>query len=187
MKLTKYLFIANVAAFLVSIAVSGLSINLNWLGIISPDVDNLIHINWVAHPGNVNLIPLFTSLFLHIGIIHLGLNLLMIWYIGDLDLNPMVLLLVYVISGMIGNFIAVIVDGIAVLGASTAIMGVLGFEYIKSRDKEILLIILLTIIPCLFLPGISNGAHVGGLIVGMMCSVPAKFKQLIMKENYGAH
>lgn len=62
-------------------------------------------------------------------------------------------------------------------------MGVLGFEFIKTGNKEVLLIILLTVIPGIFLPGISNGAHVGGLLAGMICSVPVKFKQLIFSRG----
>lgn len=183
MKNTNLLLIANIAAFLVSVAVSGLSINPNWLGIISPNVNNLIDMNWVAHPGNVNPTSLFTSLFLHLGIIHLVINLVMIWYLSELDLNPLALMVVYCTSGIIGNFIAIIVDGIAVLGASTAIMGVLGYELIRTRNKEVLLIILFTIVPSIFLPGISNGAHVGGLITGMICSVPVKFKQFAFNRR----
>ena len=176
MKLVRVILIANVAAFFVSIGITGLSINLNWLGIISPDVGNLIDINWVAHPGNVNPATLFSSLFLHLGIVHLSLNLLMIWYLGELDLNPVSLILVYIISGIIGNFIAILVGGIAVLGASTAVMGVLGFKFVRSRNNEVLLIILLTIVPGVFLPGISNEAHVGGLIVGVMLGLSSRIK-----------
>lgn len=188
-KLIKLLLIHNAIAFVLSIFIAGLNLNLNWLGIISPDIGELIDMDWVAHPDNLNPVSLFTSLFLHIGVIHLLINLLMIWYLGELDLKPVKLITVYIVSGVIGNFIAVVVGDIAILGASSAVMGVLGFSiFAGSRflTKEVLLIIILTILPGLILPGISNGAHIGGLIVGMIFGLVAIIKTKEKSWNQSA-
>jgi membrane associated rhomboid family serine protease len=168
----KLLLISNVLVFLISIAVAGLNINLYWLGIISPDIGKLIDMNWVVHPDNVNPVSLFTSLFLHLGLVHLVLNLIMILYLGILPIKPFRFVMVYITSGMFGNIAAILFEEIAILGASGAILGVLGYGMVSIRDgqllKEMLWITALTVIPGLFVSGISNGAHFGGVITGAL-------------------
>jgi rhomboid protease GluP len=184
----KLLLISNVLVFLISIAVAGLNINLYWLGIISPDIGELISLNWVVHPDNVNPVSLFTSLFLHLGLVHLVLNLIMILYLGILPIKPFRFVMVYVISGMIGNLAAILFEGMAILGASGAILGVLGYGMISLREdkqlfKDMFWITALTVIPGLFLSGMSNGAHIGGVITGAVLGLMfSDVKQIELNE-----
>lgn len=134
---------------------------------------------------------LFTSMFLHIGIIHLLANMYALWVIGrqiENFLGKTKYILIYIGSGILGSLISVSVNTGVSAGASGAIFGLMGallyFGYhyrlylgtvLKS---QIIPVILLNIIIGFMLPGIDNFAHVGGLVGGyfltMALGVPGK-------------
>jgi membrane associated rhomboid family serine protease len=66
----------------------------------------------------------------------------------------------------VGNMAAVLIEDIAVLGASGAILGVLGYS-LWNQFREVYMVTLLTVISGVFIPGVSNGAHFGGLVTGI--------------------
>ncbi len=84
-------------------------------------------------------------------------------------------MLVYFTSGIVGNMAAVLIEDIAILGASGAILGVLGYS-LWNQFREVYLMILVTVIPGLFMPGISNSAHIGGLMTGFVIGMISKQK-----------
>ena len=188
MKLVKIIAMSNILAFILSLMATGVELNFYWMSLIGPDIDGLKALSWIIHPENLSdhAQALFYSLFMHIGIVHLLINLILIIYLGLLPIGPFRFLMVYSISGIIGNIAAVMIENITVLGASGAILGVLGYGMVALRQdrelfKDMFWITALTVIPGLFLPGVSNGAHLGGLVTGAVLGLlfgPAKQLEL---------
>ena len=124
---------------------------------------------------------LFTSVFIHIGIIHLICNMYSLYIIGSQLESFFVFtkyLIIYIVSGVIGNLFSVLFTNGISAGASGAIFGLFGallyFGYhyrlylgtvIKS---QIIPLILLNLFVGFISPGIDNAAHIGGLIGGVL-------------------
>jgi membrane associated rhomboid family serine protease len=121
---------------------------------------------------------LLTAAFLHYGPIHLGMNMLALWWIGrPLEdwLGPVRYLLLYVVSGLAGSAGALIANPTAVtVGASGAIFGILGAAIVLERQQTYVLggsAITLLVVNLAFtfaVPGISIGGHLGGLAGGAL-------------------
>jgi rhomboid protease GluP len=178
------LIISNIAVFLLSLLVTGVHFNTYIFGIISPDIEKLKQFNWIVSPENLSAHPeaLFMSLFMHIGIVHLLLNLIMLLYLTILEIKTGKFLLVYFLSGVVGNLTAVLIEDVAILGASGAILGVLGYS-LWNQFREVYLMILVTVIPGLLIPGVSDGAHIGGLITGFAIGLMFKHKSAILIKS----
>ena len=121
---------------------------------------------------------LITAAFLHYGPIHLGMNMLALWWIGrplEDSLGPMRYLLLYLVAGLAGSAGALIVNPTAVtVGASGAIFGILGAAIVLERQGTLVLggsAITLLVVNLAFtfaVPGISIGGHLGGLAGGAL-------------------
>ena len=122
---------------------------------------------------------LITAAFLHYGPIHLGMNMLALWWIGrplESYLGPFRYLLLYLVSGLAGSAGALIANPEAVtVGASGAIFGILGAAIVLERQQTYVLggsAITLLVVNLAFtfaVPGISIGGHLGGLAGGALC------------------
>jgi membrane associated rhomboid family serine protease len=181
MKLVKIIAVSNILAFILSLMVAGVDFNFYWLSLVGPNIEGLKALNLIIHPDNLSdhAQTLFYSLFMHIGLVHLLINLILILYLGLLPIKPFKFLIVYFVSGVTGNIAAVLIEDIAVLGASGAILGVLGYGMISLRYdrelfKDMFWITALSVVPGLFLPGVSNGAHLGGLVTGVVIGMISK-------------
>jgi membrane associated rhomboid family serine protease len=120
---------------------------------------------------------LITAAFLHGNIIHLGMNMLMLWWIGspiEQALGRGRYVLVYLVSGLAGSTGAQLLtrpDQLTV-GASGALFGLLGAALVFERQRQYVLggsalsIIVLNLILTFSVPGISIGGHLGGLAGG---------------------
>lgn len=135
---------------------------------------------------------LFTSMFLHIGIIHLLCNMYSLYVIGKEVENlfgKIKFLIIYIISGICGSILSLAFSSNTVsAGASGAIFGLLGallyFGYYyrtylgATIRTSILPVIIINLIIGFISPGIDNSAHIGGLIGGilttMLVGVPDK-------------
>jgi membrane associated rhomboid family serine protease len=121
---------------------------------------------------------LLTAAFLHYGPIHLGMNMLALWWIGrPLEdwLGPVRYLLLYLVSGLAGSAGALIANPTGVtVGASGAIFGILGAAIVLERQQTYVLggsAITLLVVNLAFtfaVPGISIGGHLGGLAGGAL-------------------
>jgi membrane associated rhomboid family serine protease len=119
---------------------------------------------------------LFTSAFLHYGILHLGLNMLALYWFGPLleqMLGSLRFALLYVAAGLAGSAGALwLSPNDITVGASGAIFGVLGaLLVLEARGMihsggQILVIIVLNLLLSVTMAGISIGGHIGGLIGG---------------------
>ena len=120
---------------------------------------------------------LLTAAFLHYGPVHLGLNMLTLWWIGrPLEdwLGPVRYLLLYLVAGLAGSAGALIANPTAVtVGASGAVFGIIGAAVVLERQRTYVLggsaITLLVLgLVLSFRPGISIGGHLGGLAGGAL-------------------
>jgi membrane associated rhomboid family serine protease len=122
---------------------------------------------------------LLTAAFLHIGPVHLLLNMLALLIFGselERQLGRGRYLAVYLLSAL-GGAVAIQLLGFpagAVAGASTAIyglMGGLGVLMLASRqDIRGLLTLLAINVVISFLPGVSLLGHLGGLVAGAIAA-----------------
>jgi membrane associated rhomboid family serine protease len=166
---TKALVAINVGIYLLELGMGG---NLNGTG-------NRIYEKGVLYGPLVadgEWWRLFTAMFLHYGPLHLGLNMLALWWFGsavETVLGRGRYLLLYIVSGLAGSAGALIANPNALtVGASGAIFGILGAAFVLERQRTYVLgggagaLIVLNIIFSLAVPGISIGGHLGGLAGG---------------------
>ena len=137
---------------------------------------------------------LATSMFLHIGIIHLVVNMYSLYIIGkqlESFLGRWKFLIVYLGSGILGSFLSVVVHSSISAGASGAIFGLLGsllyFGYHYRLylgtvlRTQIIPVIIINLLIGFMVPGIDNFCHIGGLVGGylltMILGVPGKTRK----------
>ena len=121
---------------------------------------------------------LITAGFLHGGLLHIGFNMYILWFLGNLlepALGHLRFAALYFASLLAGSFGALVVSPTALtVGASGAVFGLMGAAFVMQRARGMdpmaggigpLILLNLAIG---FLPGlnISIGGHVGGLIGG---------------------
>jgi rhomboid protease GluP len=127
---------------------------------------------------------LVTSMFVHFGIIHIGLNMWCLWNLGlasEVLMGRFSYLLAYFASGICGSIASIYWHPLAAgAGASGAIFGLAGtlvaFVYLKKTPANLRInpnmlgslgtFILFNLVYGQAIPGISNAAHIGGLLMG---------------------
>jgi membrane associated rhomboid family serine protease len=120
---------------------------------------------------------LFTNGFLHAGLIHIGMNMFVLYIIGpqvESILGRWRYLTLYVAALLAGSLGVILLSPQeASLGASGAIFGLFGAAaaYQYSRGINMMRsglggLILLNLVITFAIPGISIGGHIGGLIGG---------------------
>jgi membrane associated rhomboid family serine protease len=122
---------------------------------------------------------LLTSGFLHASLIHIGLNMVSLWFVGRV-LEPAIgrgyFVAIYMTSLLAGSFGALLFSPqIPTLGASTAIFGVFGALIVVAAARRISIwqsglgpILAINVLFTLTVPGISIGGHLGGLAAGLI-------------------
>jgi membrane associated rhomboid family serine protease len=123
---------------------------------------------------------LITAAFLHYGFLHLGMNMLVLWFIGpplEAYFGHWRYALVYVVSGLAGSAGALIVTPNAVVvGASGAIFGIMGAALVLEARRiyvfggQAMGLVVINLAIGFVIPGISIGGHIGGLIGGAACA-----------------
>jgi membrane associated rhomboid family serine protease len=122
---------------------------------------------------------LVTSGFLHDGILHIGINMLSLWFVGT-ALEPAIgtrnFVAIYVTSLLAGSFGALLFQpDYPTLGASGAIFGIFGALIVVARARGIPFwqsglgfVLVLNLLFSLSVRGISIGGHLGGLAAGLI-------------------
>lgn len=141
-------------------------------------------VNFLVAQGQIWRI--FTAMFLHFSITHIGLNMLSLFFVGsavEIMYGKWRYLLIYLASGIIGGIITFFLMPPETLaaGASGAIFGVfgaLGVFYIVNRQAlgaygrgaitNWLFWIGLNLVFGFSVPGIGIWDHIGGLVAGML-------------------
>jgi membrane associated rhomboid family serine protease len=119
---------------------------------------------------------LVSSAFLHENLIHIGLNMYLLYLLGMM-LEPAIgsvrFVAIYTTAMLAGSFGVVFATAGASLGASGAIFGLMGAAVVELRARNISVmqsgiggLILINLVLSFSIPGISIGAHIGGLIGG---------------------
>lgn len=129
---------------------------------------------------------LITSGFLHIGVIHLLLNMYSLYIVGsqvEYFYGKVKYIIIYLFSLIMGSLFTVALSSVNTVsaGASGAIFGLLGsilYFGIKYRGyignslvNQIVPVVVLNLIIGFTTPGIGNAAHIGGLIGGYLISM----------------
>ncbi len=140
-----------------------------------------VHVDFALHGGFVHVEGewwrLFTSAFLHYGLLHMGFNVFILVLLGRM-LEPAMgwwrMLLLYGVSLTGGALGALVVEpGAFTAGASGAVFGLAGAVVIAERssgvrwqESGILMFLVINIVFSLLVPRVSIGGHLGGMIVG---------------------
>ncbi len=171
---------ANVLVF-VAMVLRGVSFT-------DPSVEQILR--WGANFGPFTLDHqwwrLLTCMFLHIGIVHLLLNMWALLNVGPLAeavYGRLNFLLMYFVCGLSGSLASLLWNPtVTSAGASGAIFGIIGaliatlyFDKVRIPrhvSRPILTSLVASAISVLaygyFKPGIDNGAHIGGLVSGLI-------------------
>jgi rhomboid protease GluP len=125
---------------------------------------------------------LVTPLFLHAGLLHIGVNMYSLWALGpavERFFGRVRFLIVYLLSGICGVLLSLIMSPNASVGASGAIFGLLGalatflylhraiFGQLGAMQLRQLVFVALINLGMGLTPGIDNWGHVGGLVAGV--------------------
>ncbi|HLN77645.1 MAG TPA: rhomboid family intramembrane serine protease [Nocardioidaceae bacterium] len=138
----------------------------------------------VVLPSGVNdgaYWQVFTSMFTHIDLLHIGFNMLALWFLGP-QLEAVVgrtrFLAIYLLSGLMGSAFVYWLspEYSPTVGASGAIFGLMGALLViafklRADYSQILLWLGLNAMITIFGRGISWQGHLGGLIGGMLIAI----------------
>ena len=120
---------------------------------------------------------LVTSGFLHSGLLHVGFNMYILYWLGTMlepSLGHARFLALYLASLLAGSFGALLLSPNAVtVGASGAVFGLMGAAFVMQRSRGIDPmqsgigpVILFNLVISFVIPNISIGGHLGGLVGG---------------------
>ena len=180
--ITRFLIAVNVLAFLWELAAGGPSV----LG--SFDSPGAQHVLYSATLVPADVLQghqwwrIITGAFLHGGLIHIGVNMLSLWFLGrfiEYALGSWRMLLVYMVSLVVSGLGVVYFSNpvTPTLGASGAIFGLfgalfaIGFKLGKpgmDLVRSNIGILVLNLIITFSVPVISWQAHVAGLLAGFV-------------------
>lgn len=177
---TYILISLNVGAFAVAAAMG--------VGMVSVDADKLITVGGSLPALTLSGEPwrLVTSMFLHAGALHLGMNMLALYSGGraaELMFGRTSYLAIYLVSGLVGGVATLTKTAMVVsVGASGAIFGVFGAIFgfllahrsqidpeMRARQmKSMGTFVGLNLLIGVSVPAISLAAHIGGFVAGFV-------------------
>jgi membrane associated rhomboid family serine protease len=171
---TRTLIAVNVLVYLIT-AVQGAGINAPGGRLFN---DMFLYGPYVAHGDWWRLI---TAAFLHASILHIGLNMYVLWIIGrpvEQYLGRARFLGLYFVSGLAGSAGALVLTPTALtVGASGAIFGILGALLIIEWQTtgrlagNAMTWIVINLALSFVISNVSIGGHVGGLIGGIFVTL----------------
>ncbi|HXV56955.1 MAG TPA: rhomboid family intramembrane serine protease [Gaiellaceae bacterium] len=122
---------------------------------------------------------MITGAFLHASLIHIGFNMLMLWWFGqalEAALGRGRFLGIYLVSALAGSAGALLLSAANTntVGASGAVFGILGAGLVLERRQMYVFggaalgVVLLNVVFTFAVSNISIGGHLGGLAGGML-------------------
>jgi len=137
---------------------------------------------------------LVTAMFLHVNLLHLGMNMLVLWLVGpqlEYVLGHVRYAAVYVLAGIGGSVASFWFSApyqldaqyfypTSSVGASGAIFGLMGAYLVVGRrlgtdTGQVIGLIVVNVAIGFFLPQTDWRAHLGGLVVGALAAVPLAY------------
>ena len=126
---------------------------------------------------------IFTSAFFHLGLIHIGFNMYVLYLYGSIVehmYGPIEYAAIYLLCAAGGSVLTMLVDPVQfAVGASGAIFGLIGLLFVVSRRHHAVLgreargliggmgsYLVFLLVFTFVVPGISWTGHIGGLVVG---------------------
>ncbi|NID10092.1 rhomboid family intramembrane serine protease [Fibrivirga algicola] len=179
-RVTPILMLVNIAVFAIMV-ISGVNF-------MNPSAEDLVQwgANYTAFTRAGEPWRLLTACFLHIGIIHLAVNMMSLRYLG-MQIEPLLgswrFLVAYIATGLTGSLGSLWWHDVAVsAGASGAIFGIEGVllalvmtNLFTDDVRKALLKSTLSVVGINLLIGMSigadNAAHIGGLLGGIVCGM----------------
>jgi membrane associated rhomboid family serine protease len=171
-----------------------------------PERDLLMMVGFGPASDNFNLIQPITSMFLHAGLMHIGMNMLLLYMFGrtlEYDMGQKKYLIFYLLCGIGGYLLhGLFYPDMPAIGASGAVFGVmLGMAVMYPNEKVSLLFLpflsfkMKWIIGLYFAYEVYNGiivaqdgvahlGHVGGGLIGIILTglwITKKFPNAINK------
>ncbi|WP_349305646.1 rhomboid family intramembrane serine protease [Bacillus sp. FJAT-49711] len=129
-----------------------------------------------------------TPIFIHIGVLHIAMNTLALYYLGtavEKMFGHLRFIWIYLFSGFIGTVASFVFSPSISAGASGAIFGCfgallyLGFAYpqvfFRTIGMNVIFVIIINLIFGFTISGIDNAGHIGGLIGGFMATGAVHF------------
>ena len=180
---TRVLVIANVAIYLLELAMGGtISGTGNKIYEHGALVVNAIYSDGTpAGLAHGEWYRLITAAFLHYGPIHLAMNMLALWWLGqpvEAALGRWRYLLLYLVAGLAGSAGALLFSPNSItVGASGAIFGILGallvleYQVTGSLAGQAMTLIVINVAFSFAVANISIGGHLGGLAAGILGTI----------------
>ncbi|WP_415947812.1 rhomboid family intramembrane serine protease [Streptomyces sp. KLOTTS4A1] len=143
---------------------------------------------------------LFTSMFAHQEIWHIGFNMLLLWWLGsplEAHLGRVRYLALYLLSGLAGSALTYVIEPYQYsLGASGAVYGLMGATVVLMRRlrvdmRPVIVLLAINMVFTFTVPNIAWQAHVGGLVAGAaiaygMVHAPREHRALVQWGTCGA-
>ncbi len=180
---TPTIVLANVIAFL------ALSLAIGTLAPAEPEVA----LGWGANVRELTINDgqwwrLLTSVFLHFGVVHVSLNMYVLWQIGSLVerlVGNTGFALSYLVAGIAGSAASVCWSIHVSAGASGAIFGIFGVlagflslhrksippAVVRQLRNTIFMLLAISLLFGFSVGFVDNAAHIGGLIAGFFCGL----------------
>lgn len=126
---------------------------------------------------------LITPIFLHIGLLHLFMNTLALYYLGSMVeriFGRFRFLFIYLIAGIAGSVASFLFSSSLSAGASGAIFGCFGALlyigvtnpqlFFRTMGMNVLFLVGINLVFGFTIPGIDNAGHIGGLVGGFLAT-----------------
>lgn len=182
------LLAVNVAFFILSLLIdpSGIGFSANPMGFLSPSDGSLFLL------GATGTIPvaygrwwtLVSASFLHGGVLHIFFNMMALKQLAPFVIDafgPYRFAILYLWTGVAGFFVSLLAGVPFTIGASASLCGMIGaiLYYGKSRGgfygqaiyRQAMGWVVGLVLFGLFLPGINNWAHGGGILSGIVIAL----------------
>lgn len=171
--------VVTMALIAINTVVFAIGVAFNGSNALTDGSERLIRNFGLAAPPiyDGELYRLLTAGFLHAGILHIALNMWVLWLLGqamEIMGDRLEYLAVYTASLLAGSLGALLVDpGLYTVGASGAIFGLAGAIIMAQRSRGVSFrqsglfwFVVINAAISVTIPGISWGGHLGGFVGG---------------------
>jgi membrane associated rhomboid family serine protease len=157
-------------------------------------VDNDFAMSPVYVAANNEYYRLVTSMFMHVNLLHIGMNMLVLWLLGpqlEFMLGHVRYAVLYLVAGIGGSVASFWLSSpyeisgqfylpSSSVGASGAIFGLMGAYLVVGRAlkadvSQALGLIVINLVLGFVIPNTDWRAHLGGLVTGILVAIPMAY------------